>query len=136
MTQRVRFFSVFSKKTQPNGDGFFQRLRLFHLLVLWASLGIDPKAVLDELARREGKSGETRRISVMVHFCWDPKVCLVSKGYTHTHTPKFKIDNPKYIEITIFERRCFSKLETPSFSLAILYPRGSKANQHRVQYLA
>lgn len=36
---------------------------LFHLLVLWASLGIDPKAVLDELARREGTSGVEEKAS-------------------------------------------------------------------------
>ncbi|CAE7807032.1 hisE [Symbiodinium sp. CCMP2456] len=30
---------------------------LFHLLVLWASMGIEPKEVLEELARREGISG-------------------------------------------------------------------------------
>ncbi|CAE7453926.1 hisE [Symbiodinium natans] len=30
---------------------------LFHLLVLWASMGIEPGQVLDELARREGTSG-------------------------------------------------------------------------------
>jgi len=30
---------------------------LFHLLVVWAARGIKPKAVYDELARREGQSG-------------------------------------------------------------------------------
>jgi len=30
---------------------------LFHLLVLWASMGIEPREVLEELARREGISG-------------------------------------------------------------------------------
>lgn len=36
---------------------------IFHLLVLWASLGIDPKAILDELARREGTSGVEEKAS-------------------------------------------------------------------------
>lgn len=30
---------------------------LFHLLVVWAKCGIKPKAVYDELGRREGQSG-------------------------------------------------------------------------------
>lgn len=30
---------------------------LYHLLALWATLGIEPTAVWDELARREGVSG-------------------------------------------------------------------------------
>jgi phosphoribosyl-ATP pyrophosphohydrolase len=30
---------------------------LYHLLTLWASLGVKPKAVWTELARREGLSG-------------------------------------------------------------------------------
>eukprot|EP00440_Ansanella_granifera_P012094 gb/GFBE01013146.1/.p1 GENE.gb/GFBE01013146.1/~~gb/GFBE01013146.1/.p1 ORF type:complete len:167 (+),score=31.83 gb/GFBE01013146.1/:1-501(+) len=34
---------------------------LFHLMVLWASLDIDPKQVFDELARREGTSGVTEK---------------------------------------------------------------------------
>ncbi|CAE8737059.1 unnamed protein product [Polarella glacialis] len=36
---------------------------LFHLLVLWASLGIEPKQVFDELARREGLSGVVEKES-------------------------------------------------------------------------
>lgn len=36
---------------------------LFHLLVLWASMGISPKEVLDELARREGTSGVEEKAS-------------------------------------------------------------------------
>mmetsp|Transcript_90385 Transcript_90385/g.255158 ORF Transcript_90385/g.255158 Transcript_90385/m.255158 type:complete len:157 (+) Transcript_90385:86-556(+) len=30
---------------------------LYHLMVLWTSMGIDPSEVMDELARREGTSG-------------------------------------------------------------------------------
>ena len=36
---------------------------IFHLLVLWASLGIDPKEVLEELARRQGVSGVEEKAS-------------------------------------------------------------------------
>jgi len=36
---------------------------LFHLLVLWASLDIEPKQVLDELARRQGISGVAEKES-------------------------------------------------------------------------
>eukprot|EP00930_Biecheleria_cincta_P006762 TRINITY_DN107828_c0_g1_i1.p1 TRINITY_DN107828_c0_g1~~TRINITY_DN107828_c0_g1_i1.p1 ORF type:complete len:164 (+),score=33.08 TRINITY_DN107828_c0_g1_i1:63-554(+) len=36
---------------------------LFHLMVLWASLDIDPKQVFEELARREGISGVTEKAS-------------------------------------------------------------------------
>mmetsp|Transcript_127319 Transcript_127319/g.249500 ORF Transcript_127319/g.249500 Transcript_127319/m.249500 type:complete len:158 (-) Transcript_127319:84-557(-) len=36
---------------------------IFHLLVLWASLGIEPREVLDELARREGTSGISEKAS-------------------------------------------------------------------------
>jgi phosphoribosyl-ATP pyrophosphohydrolase len=30
---------------------------LFHLLVLWQAMGINPREVMDELARREAQSG-------------------------------------------------------------------------------
>mmetsp|Transcript_44184 Transcript_44184/g.94114 ORF Transcript_44184/g.94114 Transcript_44184/m.94114 type:complete len:151 (-) Transcript_44184:103-555(-) len=36
---------------------------IYHLLVLWASLGVEPHEVLDELARREGVSGVTEKQS-------------------------------------------------------------------------
>ena len=36
---------------------------LYHLLTLWASLGVKPKAVWNELARREGLSGIAEKAS-------------------------------------------------------------------------
>jgi phosphoribosyl-ATP pyrophosphohydrolase len=36
---------------------------LYHLLTLWASLGVKPKAVWTELARREGLSGIAEKAS-------------------------------------------------------------------------
>ena len=36
---------------------------LFHLLTLWAATGVRPKAVWDELARREGLSGIAEKAS-------------------------------------------------------------------------
>src|SRR5262245_54528741 len=36
---------------------------LYHLLTLWAASGVKPKAVWDELARREGLSGLAERAS-------------------------------------------------------------------------
>jgi phosphoribosyl-ATP pyrophosphohydrolase len=36
---------------------------LYHLLTLWAACGVKPKAVWDELARREGLSGIAEKAS-------------------------------------------------------------------------
>ena len=36
---------------------------LYHLLTLWAAVGVKPKAVWDELARREGLSGIAEKAS-------------------------------------------------------------------------
>ena len=36
---------------------------LYHLLTLWAAIGVKPKAVWDELARREGLSGIAEKAS-------------------------------------------------------------------------
>jgi phosphoribosyl-ATP pyrophosphohydrolase len=36
---------------------------LYHLLTLWASLGVKPKTVWAELARREGLSGIAEKAS-------------------------------------------------------------------------
>ena len=36
---------------------------LYHLLTLWAAVGVQPKSVWDELARREGLSGIAEKAS-------------------------------------------------------------------------
>ena len=36
---------------------------LYHLLTLWAAVGVKPKSVWDELARREGLSGIAEKAS-------------------------------------------------------------------------